>query len=411
MSEDYLQKNHCRICASERLLDILDLGEMPPANAFLRQEDLAQPELTFPLVVAFCLDCSLLQLRHTVQPELLFRDYPYATSASQPLADHFVAAGRQLAERFGLTAKDLVVEIGGNDGTLLAGIKDRCRVLNIEPASTVAALAQQGEVETLNVFFSQAVATEIKQKIGSAKLIIANNVIAHLDDLKDIFTGITTLLDQQGVFVFEVHWVGNLIGEGGFDQIYHEHLSYFSLLALQRLVAQVGLEIFDVELLPIHGQSLRVYVGNGFAVTPAVAELLAQERALGLDRSDTFLRFQEKVVAARDRLRDLLADLKREGKRIVGYGAPAKGNTLLNYAQIDTTTIDFLIDTTSFKQGRYSPGMRIPVHPPEKIRETPPDYLLLFAWNYADVIIQREAAYRAAGGKFIVPVPEPRIIE
>ena len=411
MPEEYIRKNHCRICASERLLDILDLGEMPPANAFLRQEDLAQPESAFPLVVAFCPDCSLVQLRHTVQPELLFRDYPYATSASQPLAEHFVATGRELVERFGLMAEDLVVEIGGNDGTLLAGIKDRCRVLNIEPASTVAALAQEQGVETLNIFFSKQVAEEIKRTLGPTRLIIANNVIAHLDDLKDIFTGITTLLDRRGVFVFEVHWVGNLIGEGGFDQIYHEHLSYFSLLALQRLVAQAGLEIFDVELLPFHGQSLRVYAGRGLTVTPAVGELLAQEHALGLDRSDTFLRFREKVVATRERLRELLSSLKREGKRIVGYGAPAKGNTLLNYAQLDASTIDFLTDTTPFKQGRYSPGMRILVHPPEKIKETQPDYLLLFAWNYADAIIQREAAYREAGGKFIVPVPEPKIIE
>jgi SAM-dependent methyltransferase len=409
--QKYLTKrDSCRVCASRKLTEFLDLGSMPPANSFLEQRDLGKPELTFPLKVYFCHNCSLVQLLDVVSPELLFGDYHYLTSASQPLADHFVKMGQELALRFTRSKDDLVVEIGSNDGTLLRAIGDKCRTLGVEPARNVAALAVENGIETINEFFSERIARQILKKYGSAKVVIANNVIAHIDNLHDIFSGAKALTGDGGVFVFEVHWVGNLIGDGGFDQIYHEHLSYFSLSALQRLVEQFGYKIFDAALMPIYGSSLRIYAGNNQKVEKSVEELLSKEKAMELDRLETYMKFSEKVRRIKTELTNLLLQLKREGKKIAGYGAPAKGNTLLNYCGIDNKILDYLIDTTPFKQGKFTPGVHIPIYSPEKLNEAPPDYLLLLAWNYKDVILEKEKTIREKGVRFIIPVPEVKIV-
>ncbi|MDP2909973.1 MAG: class I SAM-dependent methyltransferase, partial [bacterium] len=241
-------------------------------------------------------------------------------------------------------------------------------------------------------------------------LIIANNVFAHIDDLKDVMRGIKKLLGDKGIFVFEVHWVGNLIGEGGFDQIYHEHLCYFSLHALLRLMQEQKLEIFDVELIPIHGQSMRVYVGKKMGVSGSVNRFLKTEKNLGLNSAETFLKFAEKTKNNKEKLLNFLLNLRGGGKTIAGYGAPAKGNTLLNYCGIDGKILDFIVDTTPLKQGLYTPGSHIRIWHPDKLKEFQPDYLLLLAWNYADMIIANEAEYRKKGGKFIIPVPEVKVV-
>ncbi|XOB46595.1 MAG: class I SAM-dependent methyltransferase [Candidatus Nealsonbacteria bacterium] len=413
MKKDFIHKTSCRICKSSNLTRILDLGGMPLANAFFKKEDLDKPEQKFPLIVYFCKSCGLLQILDVVNPEILFRHYYYLTSTSKPLADHFVELGKNLVDRFVKSKNDLVIEIGGNDAVLLDSIKNRCRVLNIEPAKNIAQISREKGVDTIEEFFSMELAEEIFKKYGFAKVITASNVIAHIDNLKDAFEGVKILIGEEGVFVFEVHWVGNLMGLvciGGFDQIYHEHLSYFSLLTLEKLVNQFGLKIFDIKLIPIHGRSLQVYIGKDYKVSESVNEFLEKERSLNLDKAQTYLNFAKKVEENKNELRNLLLKLKKENKKIVGYGAPAKGNTLLNYFQIDNKILDFIVDDSPLKQGLYTPGTCIPIYSPDKLKGDQPDYLLLLAWNYAESILKKEQKLRDEGVKFIIPVPKVKII-
>jgi len=413
MKESFIHKTTCRICKSSDLVRILDLGEMPLANAFLKKEDLDKPETKFPLAVYFCKSCGLLQLLDVVNPEILFRHYYYLTSTSKPLADHFVELGKNLVDRFVESKNDLVLEIGGNDAVLLDSVKNRCQVLNIEPARNIAKISREKGIDTIDEFFSLELAKRILKEYGFAKVITASNVIAHIDDLDDVFEGVKILIGTKGVFVFEVHWVGNLMGLvdiGGFDQIYHEHLSYFSLSALKKLVNQFGLEIFDVKLIPVHGQSLQVYISKNYEVSESVNKFLEKEKSLGLDKIETYVNFAEKVEKNKKELRNLLSKLKKENKKIVGYGAAAKGNTLLNYFQIDNKILDFIVDDSPLKQGLYTPGTHIPIFSPDRLKENRPDYLLLLAWNYAESILKKEQKLRNNGVKFIIPVPKVKIV-
>lgn len=413
MKEDFAHKKSCRICEGLDFIKILDLGEMPLANSFIKMEDLGKPAKKFPLVVYFCKNCGLLQLLDVVNPEMLFRHYYYLTSVSKPLTDHFAELGKNLADRFIKSKNDLVVEIGGNDAVLLDSIKNKCRVLNIEPARNIAKISKEKGVDTIEEFFSADLAKEIFRKHGSAKIITANNVIAHIDNLKDVFEGVRILIGDKGAFVFEVHWVGNLMGLidiGGFDQIYHEHLCYFSLLSLERLVSKFDLKIFDAQLISVHGKSLRVYVGKNYEVLESVNAILEKEKSLGLDGMEVYVNFAKSVEKNKSELRELLIKLKKESKKIVGYGAAAKGNTLLNYFQIDNKILDFIVDDTPFKQGLYTPGVHIPIFSPDRLKKWRPDYLLLLAWNYAEAILKKEQKLRNEGIKFIIPVPEVKII-
>jgi hypothetical protein len=409
VTEHFTRRSNCRVCGGTNLTQILDLGSMPLANAFLKKEDFAIEE-SFPLTVMFCEDCFLLQVPEVVDPAILFKDYDYITSASKPLAEHFVDMGKMLKDKFVSSKDDLVVEIGGNDGTLLETIKNDCRVLNVDPAENIASLSRGRGVETMVAFFNQETASAIRNQYGSARVIVANNVAAHIDDIRGVFSGISSLLSDDGTCVFEVHWVGNLIGGGGFDQIYHEHLCYYSLLSLNRLVESVGLHIFNVEFVPIHGKSLRVFAGKKQKKTKAVDDIFALEKSIGLNKINTFKQFSQRVEKNRIDLFDLLSRLKKEGKKIAGYGAPAKGNTLLNFVGIGNNIIDYLTDTTPMKQGLYSPGMHIPIVSPGRLVSDRPDYILLLAWNYEEIILKKEDALRQEGVKFILPVPDVRIV-
>ena len=409
MEIDFIHKNKCRICGSEDLAEVLNLGKMPPANSFLKKEDLEKEERVFPLAVYFCKNCSLLQLLDVVNPKILFENYHYLTSTSAPLVRHFIQSANTLAKKFIKEKSDLAVEIGGNDGVLLKEMKNYCRVLNVEPSKNVAELSRERGVETLNEFFTSDVSKIILKKSGPSRLIVANNVMAHIDDVQDVFRGVSGLLTDEGAVVFEAHWVGNLIGEGGFDQVYHEHLCYFSLCPLIFLAEKTGLKIFDIEFLPIHGQSMRVYAGKNHKISRSVKEFLDKEKELELQNSETFLSFSKKVEKNKKDLNDLLTRLKKEKKVIAGYGATAKGNTLLNHFGIDNKTIDFISDTTPLKQGLFAPGSHIPIYSRESWPRVP-DYFLLLAWNYADAIIAKEKEYRDKGGKFIIPVPEVKIV-
>ncbi len=410
MKEDFIKRNLCLSCGGKNLTGILDLGMMPLANAFLSKDDLTRDERKFPLTVVFCNKCSLLQSPDIVNPNLLFKEYDYVTSASGPLVVHFEEMANVLSDEFIRSKDDLFIDIGGNDGTLLATIKNKSRVLNIDPAENVAPLSKEKGVETLNVFFGKDVAKKIIEDYGNARVVTANNVFAHIADIRDAFEGAKILIGDDGVLVVEVHWVGNLIGDGGFDQIYHEHLCYWSLTALKHLVDSIGLNIFRVQLIPFHGESMRVFISKDRPIENSVFSLLERERNMGLDKKEAFLNFKDKVEKNKKLLRNTIFELTKNGKTIVAYGAPAKGNTLLNYFELTPDVISYATDTTPMKQGKFTPGTHIPVYNPEKAKENTPDYFLLLAWNYADAIIKKEEGFIKNGGKFIIPVPEMRII-
>lgn len=407
---EHFRRTTCRICSSTDLEKFLDLGRTPLANALVNKSSLNKKEKTFPLAVFYCRNCSLVQVSDVVDPKILFSNYYFITSASSPSVDHFKGYSKDILDKFIDSKDDLVVDIGGNDGTLLNELKNNCRVLNIEPASNIAAISEKKGVRTINKFFSKELVRKILKDFGTVNVVTANNIIAHTDTVRMLFEGVKELLADDGVFIFETHWVRNLIGEGGFDQVYHEHLCYYSLHALKHLVDSVGLSIFDVKTVPIQGESLRVYVSKNNKTRPAVGKFLEREKRLGLNNFKTFSTFSEKVLKNRHKTLELLATLKAKNKRIVGYGAPAKGSTLLNFFGIDGKILDYTIDTTSIKQGLFMPGVHIPIYPPEKLHESKPDYILLLAWNYADAILEKEKDLRKSVVKFIIPVPKVRIV-
>ncbi|MBI4015733.1 MAG: methyltransferase domain-containing protein [Candidatus Aenigmarchaeota archaeon] len=406
--DNFSHRETCRVCGGRKLYRFLNLGKMALANAFVKNS--YQEDEKFPLEVYFCMDCYLVQLVDIVNPKILFNNYAYSTSASKPLEEHFRKMGEDLVNKFVNSVSSLVIEIGSNDGALLYAINNRCKTLGIEPADNLAKVSVSRGIETIPEFFSERLAAEIIKKYGNAKIVIANNVVAHIDDLRGLFNGVKALVGKEGVFVFEVHWVGNLIGDGGFDQIYHEHLSYFSLHALSTIVKSVGLDIFDVEKVPIHGESLRVFVSAGREQSEAVLGQITLEKELGLDKIETYMKFADRVEKNKKALVELLLSLKGDGKTIIGYGAPAKGSTLLNYCGIDGKILDFVTDSTPMKQGLYTPGTHIKILPPDSLYKSHIDYALLLSWNYAAVIIEKERKFRKSGGKFIIPVPDVRIV-
>ncbi len=407
---DYIHKTTCRVCEGSNLVKVLDLGSTPPANAYLKKEDLGKPEKYFPLALYFCRTCSLAQLLDVVDPEILFKDYHFLTGASAPSVEHFKKYAQEVVRPLVSSKDDLVIDIGGNDGVLLSYVKDYARVLNVDPADNLAPLSEEKGVPFYPAFFTSQTADDILAKYGTAKVVVANNVFAHTDPIRDVFKGVAKLIGDDGVFVFEVHWAKHLLSEGCFDQIYHEHLCFYSLHAAKYLVEATGMRVFDVEIVPTQGLSLRVYVSKNREPSDIVAKILAQEIDNRMTEEGAYYTFAKNVRANKNKVLALLKDLKLQGKKIVGYGAPAKGNTLLNYYGVGTETLDYLTDTTTLKQGLYSPGMHIPIVSPEKLLTDTPDYIFLLAWNFKDAILKKEKTLREAGVKFIVTVPLVEII-
>jgi len=401
----------CRFCGEKLEEEVADLGSQPLANSLLTAERLQQMEPTFPLCVYLCTSCHLAQLPEFESPEAIFGDYVYFSSFSTSWLEHCRRYAETMIERFGLGSEHRVIEVASNDGYLLRWFKERgVPVLGIEPAANVAEAAEKEGIPTLVEFFGTELGRKLAAEGKTADLLVGNNVLAHVPGLNDFVAGLEAVLAPQGVLTMEFPHLLRLIDENQFDTIYHEHFSYFSLLAVERVFRAHSLEIFDVEELPTHGGSLRIYAhragDDSHAVGERVAALLERERSRGLLGLDYYRAFGERVRETKRKLLEFLIRERRAGRRIVGYGAPAKGNTLLNYCGVGTDFLDYTVDRSPHKQGLYLPGTRIPVDSPEKIRETRPDWVLILPWNLREEIVEQMADVRSWGGKFVVAIPE-----
>lgn len=401
----------CRSCGGVRLETVLDLGTTPLADALLTEEELERPEPEYPLKAVFCRDCALVQILETVPPEELFcRRYPYYSSFSDELLRHSRENVLELINTRRLDAESLVVEIASNDGYLLKNfVQNGIPCLGIDPAEGPAEAAERAGVPTHCGFFNAELAGKLRSMGKRADVIIANNVLAHVADSGSFLDGVRILLDDGGVAVIEVPYVRDLVEKSEFDTIYHEHLCYFSVTSVDRLLRSRGLFLNSVRRIPIHGGSLRLYIGLRDVPDASARGLLDEEKKDGVDGFSYYNDFAIKAENIKNGLRLMLKILKDGGNRIAAYGAAAKGATLLNYTGIGRDFIDFVVDRNVHKQGLYMPGRRIPIFRPEKLLEERPDYVLILAWNFAREIISQQDEYRAAGGKFIVPIPEWKV--
>ena len=407
----YHRRETCRACGSADLERVLELGDQPLANALLNGVGDFGRESFFPLDLVFCRGCSLVQILDVVDPEVLFGHYLYVTGTSETIREHNERYSASVIERMALGAGHLVAEIASNDGSLLSCFKDRgVRVLGIEPARNIAEMARQRGIETVGRFFDREAGAEIASTHGRASAIIGNNVFAHVDDPVGFLRGCVDMLTDDGLVFIECPYALDMMERGEYDTIYHEHLSYFSVTSLARVAESAGMSIDSVVRVPVHGGSIRTAFRKGGAHGAQPAAMMSTERDAGLTSLEGWVAFGEAAARNRNDLLQLLGGLQANGASIAAYGAPAKGNTLLNYCAIGTDMIPWTVDRNSLKVGLYTPGMHIPVLPVEAIMERRPDYLLVLPWNFADEIMRQQRAYADAGGRFILPIPTPRIV-
>ena len=404
----------CRSCASSSGREVLDLGLQPLANNLLPvpPEEVGE-EPRFPLIVDVCNDCFLMQLRELVPPVRLFSEYLYFSSFSDAMLRHAREAVENHAADYSLGSESLVVEIASNDGYLLQYFNQRgVPSLGIEPAANIAKVAREKGIDTRVEFFSKVLAEHLVAEGKKADLILGNNVFAHVPDVNDFVAGIATLLKPDGVAALEFPWGHEMVRHLEFDTIYHEHVYYFNAVALVPLFRRHGLEIFRIEKLPIHGGSLRIHASKAGVrtVESSVHAIIEEETSAGVTSAGYYENFSHAVVGLKTSLLELLAQLIGKGYSIAAYGASAKGSTLLNYCGIGRETLSFIVDRSTYKQGKFSPGMHLPILSPEALMEKRPDYTLLLTWNFADEILAQQKEYSDAGGLFITPVPQPRII-
>lgn len=411
MAANSVTENKCRICSSTNLNRVLSLGETPLANSLIPVSKLGEDEDRYPLELVFCSECSLVQITETVSPEKLFGEYVYFSSFADTTLKNAEELVKRLIPKRNLNADSLAMEIASNDGYLLkhyvqAGIP----VLGIEPARNIAAVANERGVATTCEFFGREFAEQLTAQGKLADVIHGNNVLAHVADLNGVVAGLGTILKPEGVASIEVPYVRDMVDHVEFDTIYHEHLCYFSLTALDRLFRQHNLFITDVERISIHGGSLRIFVTKTDTPSPAVTSLLSEEKEIGMQTVAYYKNFGARVSNLRRQLRELLDQLKTNGKRVVAYGASAKGSTLLNFFEIGKESMDYVVDRSTVKQGHYTPGTRFPIYAPERLVQDMPDYCLLLTWNFADEILEQQSEYRKKGGQFIIPIPELKIV-
>jgi hypothetical protein len=406
----------CRFCNATLVHTLVDLGVSPLCESYLTADQLGRMEPFYPLKVWVCDSCLLVQLQQYVTVEHIFSDYAYFSSYSTAWLRHAEEYVGMITERLGLGPKSHVVELASNDGYLLQYfVKRGIPSLGIEPAGNVAKAAEEKGVHSLVKFFGRELGAELRDQGRAADLVLGNNVLAQVPDIRSFVDGIRALLKPTGTVTLEFPHLSRLIEGNQFDTIYHEHFSYFSVLATERILAASGLTLFDVEELWTHGGSLRVYArpaeDASRPVTAKVEALRDQEIAEGLEDPKNYVRFQDKVRETKRRLLALLVDLKQKGKRIAGYGAPGKGNTLLNYCGVGPDFLDFTVDRNPYKHGRFLPGTRVPIHPPAYLDEQKPDYVFILPWNLKDEIVAQLAHVRGWGGRFIVPIPVPEILD
>jgi SAM-dependent methyltransferase len=407
---------HCRFCQASLTHTFVDLGMSPLCESYLTADQLNGMEPFYPLHVKVCEECFLVQLEQYVSAEHIFTEYAYFSSYSDSWLKHSSNYVDMISERLALGAESLAVELASNDGYLLQYfVKKGIPVLGVEPAVNVAKVAEQKGVPTLVQFFGCQTARQMVADGQAADLVIGNNVLAQVPDLNDFVGGIRILLKPGGVATLEFPHLERLMAENQYDTIYHEHFSYFSLITVEKIFASHGLVLFDVDEISTHGGSIRIYLrqveDSSRPVTPAVLSLRERELAAGLNRIETYATFAEKVMESKRALLELLIRLRREGKRVAGYGAPGKGNTLLNYCGIRTDFLEFTVDRNPYKHGRFLPGTHIPIHSPERIRQCRPDYILILPWNLKAEIVAQLAYARQWGAKFIVPIPTAQVLD
>ena len=410
-----MNHRNCRFCGTALEQSFADLGMSPLSNAYLKPEQLHQVERFYPLHAWVCGSCFLVQLEQFETPENIFSDYAYFSSYSDSWLEHVASYTEAMVERFGLNAGSHVVEIASNDGYLLQYfVKRGIPVVGIEPAANVARVAEDKGVPTLIKFFGTETATALAASGKQADLLLGNNVLAHVPDLNDFVSGMVKLLKPHGVITMEFPHLLRLMAQNQFDTIYHEHFSYFSFLTVEKVFAAHGITLFDVEQISTHGGSLRIF-GRHSAdgtkpVSPRVTALRQEELNAGLDNAKTYAAFAEQIKAIKRALLRFLINAKEQGKTVVGYGAPAKGNTLLNYCGVRTDLIDYTVDRSPHKHGSYLPGVHIPIYHPDRIAETRPDYVLILPWNLKEEIMLQMAHIRSWGGKFVVPIPKVEVL-
>lgn len=411
-----MTKAQCRFCKTDLKHTFVNLGMSPLSNSYLKSEQLNQSEKFYPLHTYVCSKCLLVQLEEFESPDHIFSDYAYFSSYSDTWLNHAREYTNLMIERFKFSSSSQVIEIASNDGYLLQFFQEQqIPVLGVEPAANVAEVAKSKNIPTLVKFFGVATAKELAEQNNKADLLLGNNVLAHVPDINDFVAGMKTILKQDGVITMEFPHLLQLISQNQFDTIYHEHFSYLSLTTVEQIFAYHGLTLFDVEELATHGGSLRIYAkhkdNHELKICDRLALLREKEKQSGLDRVETYLEFNAHVMKTKHKLLSFLVQIKNAGRSIVGYGAPAKGNTLLNYCGIRTDFLDYTCDRSPHKQGLFLPGTHIPIYAPEQIKVTKPDYVLILPWNLKDEIQEQLSYIREWGGKFIVPIPEVEVLE
>lgn len=414
--EHAFKLDYCRLCKSTKLKKVLDLGKTALANSFLTRDQLVNEELTFPLALNFCTNCCQLQTTHVVDPDLLFKDYVWVSSTSPVTVAHFEDYARSAFAKLKLTKGDLVVEMGSNDGVLLKPFKALgAKVLGVDPAQNIAERTNKAGILTIPQYFDSSVAGKIVDEHGKAKLLIGNNVFAHIHDLDEVLRAADTLLDTDGVFIIEFPYLVDFLKKNLFDIVYHEHLSYLAIKPLDQYFKAHNMQIFSVLKTPVHGGSVRLFVKRIVSKWPidrSVTEFKRLETKEGLSKLQTYLGFASHVKQNKKELTKLVRDLKKQNKKIAAYGAPAKCTTLMTYFGIDNNVLDYIVDDSPYKHKLYTPGTNVPVVSPSLLTELPPDFLIILAWNFAESIMAKPVARQFAenGGKFIVPVPTPTVV-